>query len=154
MDIRMRKLNRLVAPRVVAAVFCTLWNGWCARARFGRLGSVCLDVVVCHRIVLNITRDVLCTAAFWLGCVWSIARTWLWFNFSSSARSPTMMTSHCARCRSLPCMRHSTCSATACPRVRQHIAMLSNNIQKVVQRRTSSARCLAGLYRLPGKGKG
>ena len=39
---RTERLSRLVAPRVMAAVFCTLCNGWCTRARFQQDGPCCL----------------------------------------------------------------------------------------------------------------
>ena len=33
-----RRLAKLTAPRVVAAVLRTLWNGWCTKRRFGSQG--------------------------------------------------------------------------------------------------------------------
>ena len=43
----LRRLHRLVAPRVIAAVLRTLWNGWCTRGRFQQVGCCvfgCLDM--------------------------------------------------------------------------------------------------------------
>ena len=37
----LRRLSKLVAPRVFAAVLRTLWSGWCTARRFGRR-SPCL----------------------------------------------------------------------------------------------------------------
>ena len=36
------RLHNLVSPRVVSAIYHTLWNGWCTRRRFQMRDSVCL----------------------------------------------------------------------------------------------------------------
>ena len=38
----LKDLGRLVPPRVVAAVWKTMWNGWATQRRFGQSGHKCL----------------------------------------------------------------------------------------------------------------
>ena len=40
---RFERLKHLVTPRVQAAVFKTIWNGWCTKARFQNAGACVLS---------------------------------------------------------------------------------------------------------------